>query len=216
MEKTSALEGAVFDLDGTLLDSMGIWEQIDIRFLQKRHLKATKDYVQAVTPMGFQQAAEYTISRFGLKESAAAIIAEWNDMVQDAYAHEIALKPYAKEYLLYLKQSGIKLGVATALTPNLYEAALKNNGIFNLFSAFSHLAEVRRGKGYPDIYLSAAKKLNVEPQDCIVFEDIADGIRGAKAGGFRTCGVYDRYSEYESDKIRSLSDQYIMNFKELL
>lgn len=216
MEKTSALKGAVFDLDGTLLDSMGIWEQIDIRFLQKRHLKATKDYVQAVTPMGFQQAAEYTISRFGLKESASAIIAEWNEMVQNAYAREITLKPHAKEYLLYLKQNGVKLGVATALTPNLYEAALKNNGVFTLFSAFSNLTEVRRGKGYPDIYLSAAKKLNIEPRNCVVFEDIADGIQGAKAGGFRTCGVYDRYSEYESEKIRSLSDRYITDFKELL
>lgn len=216
MEKASVPKGAIFDLDGTLLDSMGVWEQIDIRFLQKRHLRATTDYVQAVTPMGFHEAAAYTIARFGLEESADAVIAEWTEMVRSAYAQEIALKPHAKEYLRRLKQQGVKLGIATALTPDLYEAALGRNGVLSFFSAFSHLAEVRHGKGRPDVYLLAAERLSVEPRDCVVFEDIADGIRGAKAGGFRTCGVYDRYSEYEADRLRSLADRYITDFYELL
>lgn len=210
-----SVKGAIFDLDGTLLDSMGIWEQIDIRFLQKRNIAATKDYVQAVTPLSFHEAAEYTISRFGLKEPASDIIAEWKNMAQHTYANEITLKPHAKEFLIRLQQKGIKLGVATALTPSLYVAALKNNGIYDLFSAFSDVTEVKRGKGYPDIYLSTAKKLDLHPSFCIVFEDIAAGICGAKAGGFLTCGVYDSYSAYETDKIKSLSDLYITDFQQL-
>lgn len=216
MMRKPEMKGAIFDLDGTLLDSMGVWEQIDIHFLGKRGLTATPDYIQAVTPMGFRQAAEYTISRFGLKESVSEIITEWSQMVQDAYAHEIGLKPHTEEYLHQLADRGIKLGVATALTPDLYEPVLKNNGVYGLFSAFSNLLEVENGKGFPDIYLLAANRLGICPPDCMVFEDISAGIQGAKAGGFQTCGVYDRYSEYEWNKIQSLSDSSVTDFRELL
>jgi len=208
--------GAIFDLDGTLLDSMSVWADIDIHFLAKRGIDAPPDFIKAITPMGFMEAAKYTIRRFGFSGKAEDIIEEWNQMSIDAYSHTITLKPNAKEYLLSLKKKGIKLAVATALTPNLYEPALKNNGIYELFDAFSFLSEVDRGKGFPDIYLIAAKRLGLEPIDCMVFEDIYVGICGAKAGGFRTCGVYDSYSDYEKDKILNTAEQYIESFAQLL
>lgn len=209
------LKGAIFDLDGTLLDSMGIWEQIDIDFLKKRGIEASEDYIQAVTPMGFQEAAEYTVHRFGLKEPPGDIINEWNLMCRDAYEHSIWLKPGAKEYLFYLKQAGVRLGVATALSPDLYIPALENNGIEHLFDAFASLQEVLRGKGFPDIYLMAAQRLGIEPSQCMVFEDIFSGIAGAKAGGFLTCGVYDHYSEYEWEKICKTADLAIRSYGEI-
>ncbi len=208
--------GAIFDLDGTLLDSMGVWEEIDIAFLAKRSIAVSPDYVEKVTPMGFLQAAEYTIERFHLNERAQDIIAEWGQMSVDAYGSRITLKPYAKEYLEQLRAKGIKLAVATALTPALYEPALQNNGILEYFEAFASLSEVSRGKGFPDIYLLAASRLGLQPEACMVFEDILNGINGAKAGGFLTCGVYDRYSSQDKEKIAVCADWYIMSFKELL
>lgn len=209
-------KGAIFDLDGTLLDSMGIWADIDKRFLEKRGIALPDDYVEKVTPMNYQQASEYTIQRFQLVEEKEDIVREWVQMSFDAYRFEIKLKPFVKEYLTFLKRKGVKLAVATAQTPELYEPTLKNNGIFELFDVFTNLSEVHCGKGFPDIYILAAQRLKLAPQDCMVFEDIYTGIYGAKAGGFSTCGVYDPYSAYEKDKIENLADIYINGFIELL
>ena len=209
-------KGAIFDLDGTLLDSMGIWADIDKRFLAKRGIALPDDYMEKVTPMNYQQASEYTIQRFQLVEEKEEIIREWVQMSFDAYRFEIKLKPFVKEYLTFLKHRGVKLAVATAQTPELYEPTLKNNGVFELFDVFTNLSQVQHGKGFPDIYILAAQRLKLAPQSCMVFEDIYAGICGAKAGGFHTCGVHDPYSAYEKDKIESLADVYINSFIELM
>jgi len=209
-------KGAIFDLDGTLLDSMGIWADIDKRFLAKRGIALPDDYVEKVTPLNYQDASKYTIERFQLAEKQEDIIREWVQMSVDAYRFEIKLKPFVKEYLTSLKHQGIELAVATAQTPELYEPTLKNNGIFELFDVFTNLSEVNCGKGFPDIYILSAQRLKLAPQDCIVFEDIYAGICGAKAGNFRTCGVHDSYSAYEKDKIENTAEIYINSFRELL
>lgn len=210
------VKGAIFDLDGTLLDSMDVWKQIDVRFLEKRGITATEEYSQRVAQLGFRAAAEYTIDLFRLEEDAADIVDEWNQMADAAYASEIGMKPFAKEYLQHLKNCNVKLGVATALHPKSIEAVLKNNGIYQLFASFTTLHEVTRGKGFPDIYLLAAQKLDVAPRECVVFEDILSGVKGAKAGGFQVCGVFDASSGHEWDQIQSVCDRSILSFAELL
>ncbi len=212
----SEVKGAIFDLDGTLLDSMGIWAQIDRRFLEKRGIPLPDDYVEKVTPMNYHDAAVYTIQRFTLAETEEEIIRDWVDLSVQAYHDEILLKPHVANYLNQLKQQGIKLAVATAQTRELYEPALRRNQIYHLFDAFADLSEVNRGKGFPDIYLLAAKRISLSAPDCMVFEDICAGIRGAKAGGFQTCGIYDPYSEYEKEKIQMEADRYVTTFRELL
>lgn len=209
-------KGAIFDLDGTLLDSMWIWEQIDIEFLSKRGLDVAEDYLAAITPMHFYQAAEYTISRFGLPETADEIVAEWSDMALDAYRHRIGLKPYAKEYLLFLKEQGVKLSVATASSDFIYMPALERNGIYDLFDAFTSSSEAARGKGFPDVYELAAEKIGLTAKDCAVFEDIYAGVKGAKLGGFYTIGVEDKYAAHEREQIKKEADLYIKDYEELL
>lgn len=209
-------KAAVFDLDGTLIDSMGVWEKIDIDFLAKRHLVASEAYIHKISSMSFQKAAEYTVALFGLEESVEDILEEWNRMAIDEYSHRVPLKPYVKDYLFFLKEQGIRLGTATALPKVLYEPVLKNNGIYDLFDAFSSTDEIGCEKGGPDIYLLAARKLGVLPCDCIAFEDILPGIQGIVSAGMRAVGVYDKYSEHEQAQIQSLAKGYIYNFSEML
>lgn len=207
---------AIFDLDGTLIDSMGVWGKVDELFLAKRGVALTPDYSAAVGAMSFQEAAEYTIRRFGFSDTTEELIREWTEMVEQEYAHNIPLKPHAREYLDSLRAEGIKLGVATALAEELYVPVLKNNGVLDYFEGFASVCEAARGKGFPDVYLLAAERLGTPPQECVVFEDVLPGIRGGKAAGMQAVGVYDAHSVPDEEKIRSLADHYITDFSELL
>lgn len=209
-------KAAIFDLDGTLLDSMGVWETIDIDFLGKRGIALPDDYLEIITPMGFDAAAKYTVDRFHLSENPQDIIREWYTMAKDAYASTVMLKPYVREYLDMLSEKGIRITAATSSDRELFEPALANNGIANYFEHIVTARDVMRGKGYPDIYEAAAEKVRTEPENSVVFEDILKGIQGAKAGGLQTVGVYDRYSAYEKDAMTALADRYIHDFSELM
>lgn len=126
---------AIFDLDGTILDSMDVWEHIDIQFLKKRNLPVPENYVTEICARSFEEAAQYTIDLFGLQETVEGIIEEWNNMAVEEYSNHVGLLPYALDYLLCLKEHGIKLAVATGLPEKLYIPCLKNNSILELFGA---------------------------------------------------------------------------------
>lgn len=207
---------AIFDLDGTILDSMRVWEKIDLEFLARRNLPVPDAYIDQVRTKNFKDAAEYTIATFSLEESPEEIIAEWNEMAIDIYAHRVPLKPHAREYLLYLKSLGVKLGTATVLPRALYEPALRSTELYDLFDAFSSIHEVNRGKGYPDIYLLAASKLGFPPRDCVAFEDILLGVKGIVAAGIRAYGVFDECSAHEEAQIREIAQGYIRDFAEMM
>ncbi len=209
-------KAAIFDLDGTLLDSMWVWKQIDHDFLAKRGIMVPPDYMLAVAHLGAYQTAVYTAERFGLPETPEELIAEWTEMAIDYYSDKVELKKGAYEYLEYLYYNGVKLGVATANDRALFEPALDHTGIRRFFSAVVNVDEVERKKGFPDIYWLACEKMGVKPEDAIVFEDIYQGICGARDGGFRTAGVFDETSAEDEEKIRSTADFYIHDFTEMM
>ena len=126
---------AIFDLDGTILDSMDVWEHIDIQFLKKRNLPVPENYVTEICARSFEEAAQYTIDLLGLQETVEGIIEEWNNMAVEEYSNHVGLLPHALDYLLRLKEHGIKLAVATGLPEKLYIPCLKNNSILELFDA---------------------------------------------------------------------------------
>lgn len=207
-------EAAIFDLDGTLLDSMGIWEQIDISFLRKRNLSVPEDYAAKISSLSFEEAAKYTIARFGLNEKAEDIMQEWSEMAAYEYAHNVRLLPYALDYLLKLKGAGIRLAVATGMTVKLAIPCLKNNTILELFDAVCSTDEVAHGKEYPDVFELAAGRIGVPPEMCIVFDDVLPAIKSAKQAHMMTCGVYDQYSERQRAEIEKLADCYLLDWRD--
>ncbi|MFA9466013.1 MAG: HAD family hydrolase [Velocimicrobium sp.] len=206
-------EAAIFDLDGTLLNSMDVWEKIDIAFLSKRGLPIPHDYVTEICARSFQEAAEYTIDLFGLNETVPAIIEEWNIMAAYEYAHNVRLMPYTLEYLLQLKALNIKLAVATGLPEELYKPCLINNEIYKLFDFLCSADQVEKGKEHPDIFLFASAGLKILPQKCIVFEDVLPAVRSAKQAEMTTYGVFDKYSAHNEAKIRAIADGYLYDFR---
>lgn len=208
--------GAIFDLDGTLLDSMGVWRQIDIDFLGRRGFEVPADYLVEITAKGFEDAAVYTIERFSLNETKEDIIAEWFAMAVDAYSNHVKTKPYVAEYLEQLKREGIKIAAATSSDRRLFEPCLVHNDILKYFDAVTVTDEVKRAKGFPDVYQNAAEKLGLTASDCVVYEDILKGVTGAKMDDFYVVGVEDIHSAYEQEEIRRAADLYITSFQELL
>ncbi|MBQ8228061.1 MAG: HAD family phosphatase [Clostridia bacterium] len=207
---------AIFDLDGTILDSTDVWNQIDLEFFAKRGMSMPEDYGKTIAPMGFERAAEYTVKTYNLSETPQEVVAEWNRMSHEKFENDVELKSGAKKYLEFLKANGVVLCIATASQEDMFVPALKNNGVFHLFDHITTLKEVKRGKGFPDIYLKAAQKAGFNVADCVVFEDLLVGIKGAKDGGFYTIAVYDENSKNDIEKIKIIADKLIYSFDILI
>ena len=210
------IEGAVFDLDGTLLESSWVWEKVDEKFLGDRGFQVPDDYVDEISPLGAERAAVYTIERFGLNEDKDDIVREWIEMAKKEYATEVVCKPYAKEFLEELHKLNIKMAVATSSDRELFMKTLEREGILKYFQKIVTVDEVERGKGYPDIYEEAARRIKVNPHKCLVFEDILAGVTGASLGEFNVVAVFDEKSKHNWEKIKSISKYSINDYKELL
>ncbi|MDR3313938.1 MAG: HAD family phosphatase [Oscillospiraceae bacterium] len=203
---------AIFDLDGTLLDSMWVWHKVDAEFFARRSLAFPADYAAGIVSMTFRETAEYTVARFGLPEAPEAVMAEWNELSFRHYQNDVRLKPGARESLQMLRERGVKLGVATSLTSSFIDAVLQSNGILDWFDALTSCDEVARGKQYPDIYLLAARRLGVEPAACVAFEDIAKGLCGVRAAGMTACAVWEPASCQDWAEMCGLADVALRNW----
>lgn len=210
------IAGAIFDLDGTLLDSMGVWGQIDIDFLGRRGISVPPDYQTTIAPMKAMDIAVYTIRRFGLSDTPEGLCREWMEMAHEEYAYHLPLKPFALEYVDLLAKRGVKMAVATSSDRTLVEPALKRTGLADRISVLVTVSDVARGKGFPDVYLRAAEIIGIEPARCAVFEDVLTCVEGAKAGGFFAVGVYEAAVKHPPGSMESASDLYIRSFEELL
>ncbi len=209
-------KGAIFDLDGTLIDSMGLWYQVDVDFFAQCGVPMPEDYSAKVSQMGAWQTAEYTIDLLGLPYTPQELIGIWNGMVREEYLYKVPLKPFTRDYLEYLKGEGIATAVATTLFPELYEPVLQRTGVYSFFDAFVSAGTLKLEKSTPEVYLTAAGKMQVSPEDCMVFEDIIAGIQGARAAGMYTIGVYDRWDRTNQQLLKEAAHKYIMDFSELL
>ena len=208
-------KAAIFDLDGTLIDSNSVWAKIDRVILSKRGINCSDKFIHTLASMTYEEAAE-EMHKLDVKETTEEIINECNALAIKEYRYNIFIKDGVAEYLDYLKKNGIKIALATASPKILYEPVLRNNHIYNYFNAFCTTEDVGKSKDYPDIYLLAASELGVNPNECIVFEDVLKGIVSAKNAGMTAIGVYDKYSDEDIITMRITSDRFIMNFFEML
>ncbi|MCD8004573.1 MAG: HAD family phosphatase [Oscillospiraceae bacterium] len=206
----------LFDLDGTLIDSNGVWAQIDVDFLSQRSLPCPKGYSAAVAHMTYPEAARYTKDRFHLQESPEEIQRVWLDMAREQYGEHIPLKKGVLEFLQRQSARGVPMGIVTSCMEPLCAAVLRRHGIETLFRQIITTAQVSRDKGFPDIYLLAARRAGIPPEDCTVFEDSPVAARGARAAGMRVVGVYDPFYAASRREMAALCDQYIESFSQLL
>lgn len=210
------INGAIFDLDGTLIDSMDIWAKIDMDYLNAHNISMPGDLRDAVEHLSFEETASYFKKRFNLPYSEKEIQDQWFTMALEEYSRNIKLKPGVRKLLELLKRRNIKIALATSNCTPLIYACLKPKGLLNYFDVITTTSEVSKGKSFPDIYLHTAKKLGISPENCIVFEDILPAIKGAKKAGMKVVAIFDTFSESQKLEIESIADKYIKDFNELL
>ncbi len=198
---------ALFDLDGTLLDSMNVWKRVDEIFFAGRGMAVPEDYGRKVAGMSYRETAEFTVAEYLPGETVQGLLDEWSRLSLREYAERVPLKPGAADYLRMLRRAGVRLAVTTALPPSMYEPCLKRLGVFALFDELCSTEHTGgRGKAGGEVYLLAARRLNVPPEDCAVFEDVLAGIAGAKRVGMRAYCVRDAHSEKDFPAMAALAD----------
>ena len=215
MDLLNGVEAVIFDLDGSLVDSMWIWYQIDVEYLGHYGLSVPQDLQRAIEGFSFSETAEYFKMRFALPDPVEEIKRVWNRMALDKYIHQVPLKPGAGEFLELCRRRGIRRGIATSNSRELVGAVAEARGLSGFFSCIMTGCDVGRGKPAPDIYLAVAKELRTAPKNCLVFEDIVPGILAGKAAGMRVCAVEDAYSMPQKEEKMRLADGYIRDYREI-
>lgn len=210
------IDAVIFDLDGSLVDSMWIWHEIDVEYLGRYGLSVPEGLQQEIEGFSFSETAVYFKERFSLPESLEEIKGCWNKMAWDKYMNEVPLKPGAKAFLKLCKERKIRLGIATSNSRELVTNVADTHGLHDYFSCIMTGCDVGKGKPAPDIYLAVAENLSVLPGRCLVFEDIVPGILAGKAAGMKVCAVEDAYSMDQAEAKKALADYYIKDFHEIM
>lgn len=206
------IKGAIFDLDGTLFDSMIMWDSIAEDYLKSQGIRPNDDVREAVRAMSIQQVCEHFCREYGLALSPDEITAGINGMVEDFYFHRVQLKAGVAEALERLQSRGVRMCVATATDRYLVESGLRRTGISEYFESIFTCTETGAGKDEPAIFLQALDFLGTDMRKTVVFEDALYAIRTAKAAGLTVAAFYDESARYQQDEIRKLADFYFVSF----
>lgn len=205
----------IFDLDGTLIDSNGLWIEVDKIFLARRNAPYTKEYYEGVAHTILSNCAIFTKEYLQLEESCDEIIAEWMELAQGQY-HEVALKDHVREYLDRCKEAGHRMAIFTACVPEHCRAALERHELTPYFEKIIYAQELGVDKKSPAIFRSVAEMLGTATKDCVLFDDSLTACKAAKAAGMTVVGVYDQHFKDSEPDMRELCDQYIYGFGDLL
>ena len=205
-----------FDLDGTLVDSNGVWVQVDEDFLGRRGLEVTRAYTEFVSHSIFPVAAQFTKDYYQLPESTQEIMDEWMAAAQEAYAHHIPMKPHVRAYLEQCRRRGEEMALLTASVPSLCRACMDRHGLSPFFSHLIFAQELGLEKRDPRAFTAAAQLVGAAPADCTIFDDGPANCISARAAGMRAVGVYDAFFAAAEPEMRRTCDRYIRSFAELL
>ncbi|WP_035355467.1 HAD family hydrolase [Acetobacterium malicum] len=210
------VEGMIFDLDGTLIDSMPAWENIGSDFLKKHGIVPPNDLNETIKTMSFAESARYFIEFYGVAMTEAQVGDEINGMIRENYARHIVLKPYVKETLDHYLNQGIRMGILTATHKTLTELVLRRFGLLDHFDFILTSGMTGLPKSQPEIYHQAVAQLELPAQRITIFEDSLYCIKAARETGCHIVGVFDEASKNDWEAIKNSSDCAIMSFKELL
>lgn len=210
------IEAVLFDLDGSLVDSMWIWRDIDIEYLGKFGIPLPEKLQADIEGMSFTETAAYFKERFQIPDSVEQMKEDWNRMAWDKYTHQVPLKKGAREFVEHCHENGIKLGIASSNSRELVENVISVHGLMDYFDSIVTACEVDKGKPAPDVYLEAAKRCGAAPEKCLVFEDIVPGIMAGKSAGMKVCAVEDAYSRHQDAEKKRLSDYFITDYSDIV
>jgi len=209
-------KAVIFDLDGSLVDSMWIWREIDIEYMNRHGYATTREELDAfqaeIEGMSFRETAEWVSSHYDIPRTVEEMMDDWNNMAWDKYEKEVPLKEGVRGFIEACKKHGIKLGIASSNSRELVENVLNVHGILDYFECIKTGSDGLKGKPAPDIYLTVADLLKVSPADCLVFEDVIKGIQAGKSAGMQVCAVEDAYSAIHREEKKKLADYYIEDY----
>lgn len=209
-------KAVIFDLDGTLIHSMWVWRELDKEYAAIHNLKPNKDFYKKMEGMSFSEVAKHYVDTFDFGPSVEEVMEDWLKMITHKFKHEVPIKPFVKEMLNHCKEAGLKMGIATSCARDLVLTVLESHGIEEYFDTIVTSCEAGAGKPAPDVYLKAAKELEVDPKDCMVFEDVPNGVRAGKSAGMTACAVEDIENEQLRDELKMLGDFYITSYEDVL
>lgn len=208
------IKGAIFDLDGTVLDSMYVWDGIGVRYLESIGIDAEENLNTILKTFSLEDTANYFKEKYKVLLPKKEIMDAINKMASDCYEKEAPLKPYMKELLKELKERDVRLCIATVTDKHLAEAALERLGVLDYFDDIITCAMVGKNKEEPDIYREALRRIQVKKEEAVVFEDSYFAAKTAKNDGFTVVGVYDKH-EKKMSELKELTDFYITNYSKV-
>lgn len=210
------MKGAIFDLDGTLIDSMHVWDKVDNDLLCFYGHQPDDEYRHAITKLSFLEGAKYIVQRYNIPKTPEEILRQIDDMAYKEYQCNIRLKKGVWEYLNCLHKQGIPMVIGTSCTQKLCEAVLKNNQAFSFFHEFIYSNHIPGGKRSPNFFRECAEKLELPCPECTVFEDSVFAAESARGAGCEVIGVFDSYSHTMFAELKKVCHQTITSFSELL
>lgn len=213
---TKDIKAVIFDMDGSLVDSMWIWKQIDIEYLSKYGYDVSDESIHNfqsnIEGMSFAETAAWVSEHYNIPRTKEEMMDDWNRMAWEKYEKEVFLKPGAYDFLQECKKRKILLGIATSNSRELVENVINARGITDIFQVIKTGSDGLPGKPAPDVYIQVAKELGVVPSECLVFEDIPKGIMSGKSAGMRVCAVEDAYSVHQREEKIKMADYYIEDY----
>lgn len=215
-EMLKDIDAIIFDMDGTLIDSMWIWPDIDEVFLKKYNLTPPEHFHEGMEGMSFTEVARYFLELFpSLSCTPEEVMEEWTEMAHDRYMTQVKLKKGVCEFIRSARAQGLKIGIATSNGRALVDDTLEALDIRELFESVRCACEAGAGKPAPDVYLLVAEELKADPGRCLVFEDVCMGILAGKNAGMKVCAVEDPFSSPQAEKKRELADYYIQDYDDI-
>lgn len=206
----------IFDLDGTITDTNGIWQDVDLEFLARRGLTHTQEYQRVVERSIFPLAAQFTKEYYHLPESPQDIMSEWDAMAGLHYRELARLKPGAEDYLRQCRAEGRPMAVFTACRPAMCRAVLDRFQLTDLFGHIVFAEEIGLEKRDPQCFVALGRLLGVPLGDCVLFDDSPDNCATAARAGMDVVGVYDDYYADRQDELRAVCRRYVRSLEELV